>query len=83
MLRAFSTAAYAFAAGVQDITIVSTVAEALDLRERSPGSLVMGEVDGLLVPGFNFSNPWTWNIAWQSTASTSPCLSDARMVSSF
>jgi len=56
VLRAFSTAAYAFAAGVQDITVVSTVAGALDLRERLRGSLVMGEVDGLLVPGFDFSN---------------------------
>jgi 2-phosphosulfolactate phosphatase len=56
VLRAFSTAAYAFVAGVQDITLVSTVAEALALRERLPGSLVMGEVDGLLVPGFDFAN---------------------------
>src|SRR3990170_8380075 len=56
VLRVFSTAAYAFAVGVQDITVVSTIAEALALRARSPGSLVMGEVDGLRVPGFDFSN---------------------------
>lgn len=56
VLRAFSTAAYAFAAGAEDITVVSTVAEALELRGRFPGSLVIGEVDGLRVPGFDFSN---------------------------
>jgi len=56
VLRAFSTAAYAFAAGAREIILVSTVAEALVLREGVPGTLVMGEVDGLPVPGFDLSN---------------------------
>ena len=56
VLRAFSTAAYAFAAGARDISLVSTVAEALALRERSPGLRLMGEADGLRIPGFDFSN---------------------------
>ena len=56
VLRAFSTAAYAFAAGAESITLVGTVAEALALREQMPGSLVMGEVGGLPVEGFDFSN---------------------------
>ena len=56
VLRAFTTAAFAFAAGASEILLVSTVAEALALRERFPASLVMGEVDGLPVAGFDFSN---------------------------
>src|SRR6266540_3715942 len=42
VLRAFTTAAFAFAAGARDILLVSTVGEALALRERFPGSFVMG-----------------------------------------
>jgi hypothetical protein len=56
VLRAFSTAAYAFAAGARDITLVSTVEEALALRERSPELRLMGEANGLRIPGFDFSN---------------------------
>jgi 2-phosphosulfolactate phosphatase len=56
VLRAFSTAAYAFAAGASEIRLVSSVEEALQLRRRTPGTLVMGEVDGLPVPGFDFNN---------------------------
>jgi 2-phosphosulfolactate phosphatase len=56
VLRAFTTAAFAFAAGARDILLVSTVGEALALRERFPGSFVMGEVDGLPVADFDFSN---------------------------
>jgi 2-phosphosulfolactate phosphatase len=56
VLRAFSTAAYAFAAGAEQIILVSQVAEAFSLRKSMPGSLIMGEVDGLPVPGFDFSN---------------------------
>lgn len=56
VLRAFSTAAFAFAAGVDSILLVSTVAEALALRKELPGSLAMGEVDGLPIPEFDFGN---------------------------
>ena len=56
VLRAFTTAAFAFAAGAEEIFLVSTTQEAFALRERVPGSLVMGEVQGLPVPGFDFSN---------------------------
>jgi 2-phosphosulfolactate phosphatase len=56
VVRAFTTAAYAFAAGANDILLVSSVEEALALRERYPGSLVMGEVNGLPPPGFDFGN---------------------------
>jgi len=56
VLRAFTTAAYAFDAGADDITLVSTVEQALALREIMPDALLMGEVDGLPIPGFDLSN---------------------------
>lgn len=56
MIRAFTTAAFAFAAGAQSITLVSTVEEALRLHDRIPDSLVMGEVNGFPVGGFDLGN---------------------------
>jgi 2-phosphosulfolactate phosphatase len=56
VLRAFTTAAYAFAAGANDILLVSTVEEALALRQQFPGSLAMGEVGGLPPLGFDLGN---------------------------
>lgn len=41
VLRAFSTSAYAFAAGARDITLVSTVEEAFDWQSKIPKSLIM------------------------------------------
>lgn len=56
VIRAFTTAAYALAAGARDIVLVSTVEEAFDLRSRFPGSLLMGEVGGDPIEGFDFGN---------------------------
>jgi 2-phosphosulfolactate phosphatase len=56
VLRAFSSAAYAFAAGAPSITLVATVEEAFAMKERIPEALIMGEVAGLPVPGFDFDN---------------------------
>ena len=56
VLRAFTTAAYAFAAGAASIWLVGTVDEALTLGRALPGSLVMGEVHGRRPPGFDLSN---------------------------
>lgn len=56
VIRAFTTAAYAFAAGACDIVLTDTIENALALRERYPGTLVMGEVDGIQVPGFDLGN---------------------------
>jgi 2-phosphosulfolactate phosphatase len=56
VLRAFSTAAYAFSGGAQEILLVSTVEEALALRSQTPNSRVMGEVNGLRPEGFDFGN---------------------------
>lgn len=56
VVRAFTTAAYALAAGARDIVLVSTVEEALQLQQRFPGSLTMGEVKGEPIAGFDFGN---------------------------
>lgn len=56
VLRAFTTAAYAFAAGVKDIFPVSTVDEAFTLKQANKDYLLMGETAGLPIEGFNFSN---------------------------
>lgn len=56
VLRAFSTAAYAFAAGAERILLVGEVEEALALKQRFPGALIVGEVNGFSVPGFDFCN---------------------------
>jgi 2-phosphosulfolactate phosphatase len=54
--RAFSTAAYAFASGVEKIILVGTVEEALEIQKQIPGSLTMGEVGGLKVAQFDLWN---------------------------
>lgn len=56
VLRAFTTAAFAFHAGAEAITVVSTVEEAFALRDANPDWLLMGEERGLPVKGFDFSN---------------------------
>lgn len=56
VIRAFTTAAFAFAAGAERIMLVATVDEALNLRQRFPQWLVMGEVDGRAPSSFDFSN---------------------------
>jgi 2-phosphosulfolactate phosphatase len=56
VIRAFSTAAYAFAAGAREIVLTGEVEEALALKKQMPGALVMGEVDGLPVKEFDFGN---------------------------
>ena len=56
VIRAFTTAAFAFAAGAQDITLVGAVHDAFALRQRMPGALIMGEVNSLPVKGFDLGN---------------------------
>jgi 2-phosphosulfolactate phosphatase len=56
VLRAFTTAAYAFDRGAVEICLVSTVAEAFELRDRLPGCLLLGEVNGRPIEGFDLSN---------------------------
>lgn len=56
VLRAFSTAAYALSRGAKEIHLVSSVEEALQLKEQTPNAKVMGEVGGLPPEGFDFGN---------------------------
>lgn len=56
VLRAFSTAAYAFSRGAREIFLVSTVDDALALKSAIPNSRAMGEVGGLRPDGFDFGN---------------------------
>ena len=60
VLRAFSTAAYAFSRGAKAILLVSTVEEALALKAQTPHSKAMGEVGGAPPPGFDFGNSPTY-----------------------
>lgn len=56
VIRAFTTAACAFAAGASEIWLVADVDEALALAARHPGAVVMGEDRGLRPEGFHLSN---------------------------
>jgi 2-phosphosulfolactate phosphatase len=56
VIRAFSVAGYAFAGGAQRLWLVRTVEEAQKLRVRATEALLIGEVRGRLIPGFDFNN---------------------------
>lgn len=56
VIRAFTTAAYAFDRGATKIILVSTVEEAFKLKEDHPEYLLMGEVGGRHIEGFDYSN---------------------------
>jgi 2-phosphosulfolactate phosphatase len=61
VIRAFTTAPHAFAAGARDIVLTDTAEDALALRERfqgerEGGALVMGEVNGIKPDDFDFGN---------------------------
>jgi len=56
VLRAFSTAAYAFSRGAKEIRLVSAIQEALDLKSQIFNAKAMGEVGGLPPEGFDFGN---------------------------
>ena len=56
VIRAFTTAAYAFASGADHIFLVDSVDEALAMKRAEPGLLLMGEDRGRRPEGFDFSN---------------------------
>ena len=56
VIRAFTTAAYAFAAGARHIYLVDSVAEALALKHAEPEVVVMGEDRGRRPDGFDLPN---------------------------
>ena len=56
VIRAFSTAAYAFGAGASRIYLVASVDEALAFKRAHTGSVAMGEEHGLRPEGFDLPN---------------------------
>ena len=56
VIRAFTTAAYAFGAGASAIYLVATVDEALRFTAEHPDTLAMGEDHGRRPDGFDFPN---------------------------
>ncbi len=56
VFRAFTTAAFVVANGAETILPVGDVDEALELRRRHPDWIIMGEVHGHKVPGFDYGN---------------------------
>ena len=57
VIRAFTTAAFAFAAGAQAIIPVNTIEDAMALRKRFPDAIVMGADKNRFPPmGFDFGN---------------------------
>lgn len=56
VLRAFTTAPYIFAAGARTVYPVASISDAFALRASVPGSLIAGERDGFIVPGFDLGN---------------------------
>jgi 2-phosphosulfolactate phosphatase len=56
VFRAFTTAAVAFANGASHIIMVSSVEEAISLRDAGLAQICMGEVGGRRPSGFDFGN---------------------------
>ena len=56
VLRAFTTSAYAFSRGVFEIILASTVDDAFRLKDEFSDALILGEVDGYPVEGFDLGN---------------------------
>ena len=56
VLRASSTAAYAFAKGAEQIIPVSTLKEAYDLKALHPDYILVGENNGEAFAGTDFGN---------------------------
>jgi len=56
VLRAFSTASYAFHNNAHSILPVETIEEALDLHKKHPDYLLLGERHGKPIEGFAYTN---------------------------
>jgi 2-phosphosulfolactate phosphatase len=56
VIRAFSTTAYAFSKGAKKILLTDTPENAFALRLRFADALLMGEINGLPIAGFDFGN---------------------------
>lgn len=56
VIRSATVAAYAFAGGASQLWLVRAVDEAFALRRRELHALLVGEVGGRLIPGFDLNN---------------------------
>jgi len=56
VIRAFTTAHFAFVGGAREILLVATAYEALALKQRRPELLLAGEIDALPIDGFDMGN---------------------------
>lgn len=56
VIRAFTVVGYAFAGGARGVWLVRTVEEALALKKRETNAILIGEVGGRLIPGFDLNN---------------------------
>ena len=56
VLRAFTTAAYAFDSGAREVELVSTPEEGLARKRADPALVLVGEVGGKPIPGFDHGN---------------------------
>ena len=56
VFRAFTTAAYVMHNGAATIIPVETVEDAFKMKKEHPDWLLMGEVDGVKVEGFDYGN---------------------------
>ncbi len=56
VLRAFSTAAYAFDAGAESIAVVATIEDAFEKKTSDPQIVLIGEKGGWPVDGFDYGN---------------------------
>ncbi len=56
VIRAFTTAAYAFGSGAAEIYLVGDVEEALAFKAAHPGTIALGEDRGLRPEGFDHPN---------------------------
>ena len=56
VLRAFTTTAFAFSQGAEEIHLDSTVDEAFAMKDSDPELLLAGEVDGYPIDGFDLPN---------------------------
>lgn len=56
VLRAFTTAAFAFEAGAKEIILVSTAEEAFQMYHEDNSLILMGENEGRQIKGFHYGN---------------------------
>ena len=57
VFRAFSVAAYAFGRGTSEIVLIGDAQQAFELRKtRFPDALLVGEIGGRHIEGFDFGN---------------------------